>query len=520
MNDEAKFMPCKQSVVEVFTRKDVGQPWKSVGTGVVVSDQQCVTCFHVLFPDENQEVQDARKVIQEGKIQVKVRFFPDGNGSGKADLTSSNELADNERLVSVTPISKMKECDLAILSWKGNRPVGGAIAVLSECDDLIAKKFRIYGFAKTGNVTSVRLEAGEFPDRAAYNNGFWEFNSDHVFPGFSGAPIFDENTTHVLGMFLGKVTADTRRCRVLGSSQIRKLCSEVDFEGYGVDHAGPRERIKKRVESCLEKDPLVRSAIASAFKLKCNDDSANICEQLLNWQSSVTEFARNFTQVITDLDKSNRKSTKKTAIDVYVAFLAGLFKQEIVRDLRLALRRGQKVLTLDTHSASIADLLFSAVDGGVDCLAIWHDDRNPLKHKHSIHVEGGPGIECSKGKAKLQEDIEQQMVECMGLKWKQYQAMRPEERQKRLDAMADVFVNDNRRLVMIDDSGLRDVTTGEVPNGYSALVIVRLVKPAEPDRKSQERALAPFQFVKDSFKPTRSARRNDGSRNNTRRRRK
>ena len=502
MNDEAKFIPCKQSVVEVFTRKDVGQPWKSVGTGVVVSDQQCVTCFHVLFPDENQEVQDARKVIQEGKIQVKVRFFPDGNGSGKADLTSSNELADNERLVSVTPISNMKEFDLAVLSWQGARPAGVEIAVLSKCDDLTAKEFRIYGFAKSGNATSSRLETGKFLNRGAKNGDFWQFDSDHVGPGFSGAAIFDESTTQVLGIVLGAVTPGKSRCRALGGDKIRELCPNVDFEGNDVDHAGPRERIKNNIESRLESDAVVRNAIAKAFKFEGADDSENLCERLLNCNMTVSDFAKRFTQVIRDFRASKQIAAKTTAIDVYVGFLAGVFKQGVVRELRRALQQGQKVLALETYSTSIADLLLAAVNGELECLTVCFNDPSPIKHKHSVYVRERPGIDSPQEQARTQEDVEKKLVECMGLSWADFQLMRPEERRRELDAAIDMFTYENKRLVLIDDNGWSEVVGGKIPLGYSALVVVQLKKPLKPDEDAQARALTPFKFAKDNDNST------------------
>jgi hypothetical protein len=154
MNANDDFSRCQKSVVQVFVKKGNKAQWKSVGTGFVVSPSQCLTCFHVIFPNDKASIEEANQSLESDNISVKVKFFTfecsesdsEHEHQESAGNTRPDDLQANERIVKVTFVSPMSEFDLAVLSWNGLLPKGVEIARLTPKDDLSLLDFRCYGY--------------------------------------------------------------------------------------------------------------------------------------------------------------------------------------------------------------------------------------------------------------------------------------------------------------------------------------------------------------------------------------
>lgn len=505
MNVSDEFSRCQKSVVQVFIKRGGEALWKSVGTGFVVSESQCLTCFHVIVPDEKAGVDEAKQRLIADKISVKVKFNVEGSESvsndkrRKADnQTKADDLQANERIVNVTFVSPMSKYDLAVLSWNDSLPQGVEIARLTPDDDLSSLEFQCFGYpAVNGKDIPVMAPAsGKFKERVLKTESFWWVESNDFEPGFSGAPLFSVSSRFVLGMYRrGHRTG--RKGQVTGQADIRRECDKtVDFAALEVDHDSPLNNVKAEMAKRLTQSKQATAAVASAFGIKSYSDVKTVCSKLLATDKTVFDIASTFTDLIENLRKEKKVDERRTIVDAYVALLAGIFKQGTVREMRESLLQGQKVLLVEAANHSIAELLMAAVDGNVDQLKILQEGPEVLEYDYVVRMRESPDSR-EHGNAERQLDfIGEQLAEIWGRDWDAEFASigDAKKRAERINDLVEVYSKPGRRLVLVDDRGMREEPDGAIPEGYSALVVLRLRNPEPEQRRSQNHALAPVLF--------------------------
>ncbi len=164
---------------------------KVVGAGFLVTTQQALTCAHVVtralgLPDDAPHA-------PEGELRLDFPLLAPGRG-----LTA--------RVIFWRP-----ETDVASLQLEGELPMGARPVRLMTLDDLWGHRFRAFGFPHghddgvwASGMLSGKQAAGWTQIEDVRQTGF------RVEPGFSGAPVWDEQLDAVVGM----VAAAERRAEV------------------------------------------------------------------------------------------------------------------------------------------------------------------------------------------------------------------------------------------------------------------------------------------------------------------
>jgi hypothetical protein len=509
MNANDDFSICQKSVVQVFVKKGDESAWKSVGTGFVVSQSQCVTCFHVIIPDNKANIEDANQRVDSERISVKVKFWMDKESEGKSKVKTqetarerkSRDLEYDERIVKVTFVSPMAEYDLAVLSLCGSDslPDGVEIARLALLDDLSSADFLCYGYAERfeSKVAVMMPASGKFKKKGqSKTRRFWWVDSNDFEPGFSGAPLFEESSRFVLGMFC-EGHKKGQKGLVVGHGDIRRLCERlVDFAVFDVDHESPLRSVEAEMAKRLASSQGAVKAVANAFDITSASDATTVCSTLLSTDQTVLKIASTFTDLILSLEREKKSAERRAVVNAYLALLAGIFKQGTVKEMRRSILQGQKVLLVEAASHSIAELLMAAVDGTVEHLTIVQKGPEILEGDRFVKMRESPDSRESDNAERQLDFIGEQLAEIMGYDWEDDFLCigDAKKRAEKLNAIVEVYSKLGRTLVLVDDNGLREEPEGAIPKGYSALVVLKLKNPADEQRKSQHQALSPLEI--------------------------
>ncbi|MEI7698969.1 MAG: serine protease, partial [Planctomycetia bacterium] len=170
---------------------------KVEGTGFVIGPGTVLTCAHV--------VHDTDKPL-EGHKSISIEFYGVHPG-----LTSEGSPALQSVKIDPGHFSPGDQHDIAILTWEGELPAGVTVAEFSFDEQLAGRKVRTRGFPQLGEFDS-QPGTGTIQGTTTHSptsGEHWALNSAEITNGFSGAPIFDENSGCVVAMARSVIAPDT-----------------------------------------------------------------------------------------------------------------------------------------------------------------------------------------------------------------------------------------------------------------------------------------------------------------------
>ncbi|MFD7132860.1 hypothetical protein [Streptomyces sp. NPDC059894] len=166
-----------------------------VGSAFLVGPRTLVTCAHVLAHARGARTRrpaGRRPVVPRAGWEVEVGFHRHGPGRLRAEA------------VAVEPPDGLYG-DIAVLELLDEAPAGIARLVLHPLEDLRARTFLTFGHP--ADFDDGRHAQGLL--RGAVGAGGWlEMSSDEVEPGFSGAPVWVDDLSGVVGMVVARHGSD------------------------------------------------------------------------------------------------------------------------------------------------------------------------------------------------------------------------------------------------------------------------------------------------------------------------
>ena len=171
------------------------------GTGFVIAPGKVLTCAHVVLEtDEELGCEKSRKK------KIKIEFYGVPRSQNSDDLPALQPVA-----IDPVHFSPEAEQDIAILTWEGDLPEQVTAARFSLEEKLAGRPVRTRGFPV---ITPYRSQAGIGTIQGTTTHETsgapnWTLTSQEITGGFSGAPIFDPISGHVVAMVRAVIRPDT-----------------------------------------------------------------------------------------------------------------------------------------------------------------------------------------------------------------------------------------------------------------------------------------------------------------------
>ncbi len=170
------------------------------GTGFVIAPGKVLTCAHVVLEtDEELGCEKSRKK------KIKIEFYGVPRSQNSDDLPALQPVA-----IDPDHFSPETENDIAILTWEGDLPKEVTAARFSVEEKLAGRHVRTRGFPVIPPYCS-QPGIGTIQGTTTHVTGalHWTLTSQEITGGFSGAPIFDPISGHVVAMVRAVIRPDT-----------------------------------------------------------------------------------------------------------------------------------------------------------------------------------------------------------------------------------------------------------------------------------------------------------------------
>lgn len=171
------------------------------GTGFVIGPGKVLTCAHVVL--ETDEELGCEKSL---KKTIAIEFYGVPRSQNSDDSPAMQPV-----VIDADHFSPEAEHDIAILTWEGDLPKEVTAARFSFEEKLADRPVRTRGFPV---ITPYQSQAGTGTIQGTTTHEtsgapHWTLTSQQITGGFSGAPIFDPNSGHVVAMARAVIRPDT-----------------------------------------------------------------------------------------------------------------------------------------------------------------------------------------------------------------------------------------------------------------------------------------------------------------------
>jgi hypothetical protein len=242
--------------VVVRVNDGAGEP---VGAGFVIGPDLVATCAHVVAAAVRGDPYDATPPA--GRVELDLPLLLDTGADGPARVTAE--------VVRWIPIAPGGTGDIAVLRVRDPLPDGARMPPLRRVDQLWDHAFRVLGFP-SGMADGV-WATGRF--RGRQGTRWFQMQAtageQPIVPGFSGSPVWDEESGAVVGMTVASDLGGTTTAYlipidlVLGVDPELLPCPYRGLEPFGEEHASfffGRDADIERLVDALGRRPLVAIA--------------------------------------------------------------------------------------------------------------------------------------------------------------------------------------------------------------------------------------------------------------------
>ncbi|MCY2966249.1 MAG: serine protease [Planctomycetota bacterium] len=355
-----------------------------VGTGFVVGEGRVVTCAHVVCGEGT--------IRREGTISIEfyavTRAAADAQnknnaGSVAQPTSAAGELPKSPRqIVQIDEkhFSPKDQADVAVLVWEGKLPPEVKPARLSFQENLNDRAVKTRGYTRIEPFDS-HPALGVILASTQTKAGFkcWQFRSQEITDGYSGAPLFDSNTGLVLGMVSQNAIPDPIQLRNIETAfaiscqtlcrvypELKQLSDDAELERK---HAEILERLKEEMRRILVGNDTVLSTLAKELGYTgSGHDSDGRARQVVDLLVNLPLYDA-IVQLL-QLDKRFRSDENMSAVkvmsDLYLALVPAVLEPKLVKTLRAEIWRDNRCdLVIPASSRTIVALVMAGVDGRV-----------------------------------------------------------------------------------------------------------------------------------------------------------
>ena len=233
-----------------------GEP---VGAGFVIGEDLVATCAHVVAEAVRGDPYDARPPSQRVELDLPLLLDSDADGPVRVSAEVARWI----------PIAPEGTGDIAVLRVRDPLPDGARMPPLRRVDQLWDHRFRVLGFP--AGMSDGVWATGRF--RGLQGTRWFQLQSaageQPIVPGFSGSPVWDEESGAVVGMTVASDVGGTTTAYlipvdlVLGVDPELLPCPYRGLEPFGEEHASfffGRDADIERLVDAVASRPLVAVA--------------------------------------------------------------------------------------------------------------------------------------------------------------------------------------------------------------------------------------------------------------------